>query len=41
MQERNYALAKESGKKAAMWIREEHRDLFDHKVAEPEIEVIY
>lgn len=34
---RTYALAKESGKKAAMWIREEHRDLFQHKVAEPEI----
>ncbi|XP_012223048.1 small ribosomal subunit protein mS39 [Linepithema humile] len=38
MHERNYALAKESGKKAAMWIREEHRDLFDHKLAEPEIQ---
>ncbi|KMQ94849.1 protein ptcd3-like mitochondrial protein [Lasius niger] len=34
---RNYALAKESGKKAAMWIREEHRNLFQHKVADPEI----
>lgn len=34
---RNCALAKESGKKAAMWIRDEHRDLFQHKVAEPEI----
>ncbi|XP_072760138.1 small ribosomal subunit protein mS39 [Anoplolepis gracilipes] len=34
---RIYALSKESGKKAAMWIREEHRDLFQHKVADPEI----
>ncbi|XP_050449484.1 protein PTCD3 homolog, mitochondrial [Cataglyphis hispanica] len=34
---RNFALAKESGKKAAMWIRDEHRDLFQHKVADPEI----
>lgn len=37
---RNFALAKESGKKAAMWIRDEHRDLFQHKVADPEIKVI-
>ncbi|KAL6262560.1 hypothetical protein P5V15_005352 [Pogonomyrmex californicus] len=37
MQSRSYALAKESGKKAAMWIRQEHRDLFQHKVADPEI----
>ncbi|XP_012061081.1 PREDICTED: protein PTCD3 homolog, mitochondrial [Atta cephalotes] len=34
---RMYALAKESGRKTAMWVREEHRDLFQHKVADPEI----
>ncbi|KAM0730873.1 Small ribosomal subunit protein mS39 [Formica fusca] len=34
---RNFALSKESGKKAAMWVRDEHRDLFQHKVADPEI----
>ncbi|XP_020293328.1 protein PTCD3 homolog, mitochondrial [Pseudomyrmex gracilis] len=34
---RVFALAKESGKKAAMWIRQEHSDLFQHKVAEPSI----
>jgi hypothetical protein len=38
-QNRSYALAKESGKKTAMWVREEHRDLFQHKVADPEIKV--
>ncbi|EZA52602.1 hypothetical protein DMN91_001724 [Ooceraea biroi] len=38
VQNRTFALAKESGKKAAMWIREEHRALFQHKVADPEIE---
>ncbi|XP_018340021.1 PREDICTED: protein PTCD3 homolog, mitochondrial [Trachymyrmex septentrionalis] len=37
MQNRSYALAKESGRKTAMWVREEHRDLFQHKVADPEI----
>ncbi|KAG5345529.1 PTCD3 protein, partial [Acromyrmex charruanus] len=37
MHNRSYALAKESGRKTAMWIREEHRDLFQHKVADPEI----
>lgn len=36
---RSYALAKESGRKTAMWIRQEHRDLFQHKVADPEIKV--
>ncbi|KAG5313371.1 PTCD3 protein, partial [Acromyrmex insinuator] len=34
---RSYALAKESGRKTAMWVREEHHDLFQHKVADPEI----
>lgn len=34
---RNYALAKDSGKKSAMWIRQKHHNLFQHKVADPEI----
>ncbi|XP_011871235.1 PREDICTED: protein PTCD3 homolog, mitochondrial [Vollenhovia emeryi] len=34
---RSYALAKESGRKTAMWVRQEHPDLFQHKVADPEI----
>ncbi|EFN82763.1 Protein PTCD3-like protein, mitochondrial [Harpegnathos saltator] len=37
VQNRSYALARESGRKAAIWIRQEHSDLFQHKVAEPEI----
>ncbi|KAL0116506.1 hypothetical protein PUN28_009876 [Cardiocondyla obscurior] len=37
MQKRSFALAKESGRKTAMWVRQEHRDLFQHKVADPEI----
>ncbi|XP_024881775.1 protein PTCD3 homolog, mitochondrial [Temnothorax curvispinosus] len=37
MHNRSYALAKESGRKTAMWVRQEHRDLFQHKVADPEI----
>lgn len=41
MHNRSYALAKESGRKTAMWIRQEHRDLFQHKVADPEIKVIH
>jgi len=36
---RNFALAKESGKKAARWIRQQHPDLFQHRVAQPPIEV--
>jgi len=40
MHNRSYALAKESGRKTAMWVRQEHRDLFQHKIAEPEIKVI-
>ncbi|XP_032675324.1 protein PTCD3 homolog, mitochondrial isoform X2 [Odontomachus brunneus] len=37
IQNRSYALAREAGKKAAMWVRQEHSNLFYHKVAEPEI----
>lgn len=39
MHNRVYALAREAGKKAAIWIRQEHSDLFQHKVADPEIKV--
>ncbi|XP_015592130.1 protein PTCD3 homolog, mitochondrial isoform X2 [Cephus cinctus] len=35
---RTYALAQEAGRKAALWIREEHRDVFQHKLADPPIE---
>ncbi|KAH8320055.1 hypothetical protein KR074_012430 [Drosophila pseudoananassae] len=35
---RTYAMSKESGRKAAQWIKEEHRDLFLHQEAEPAIE---
>ncbi|KAK0076656.1 hypothetical protein PV325_005049 [Microctonus aethiopoides] len=35
---RNFALAQESGRKAAMWIREQHKQLFQHRVADPIIE---
>ena len=39
-EKRSYALAKESGRKAAMWIRQQHADFFQHKNADPFIEVI-
>lgn len=32
-------MSQESGRKAAQWIREEHADLFQHRVADPPIEV--
>ena len=37
---RSYALSQESGRKAAQWIRQQHADLFQHRVSEPLIEVI-
>lgn len=37
---RIYALSQESGRKAAIWIREKHADLFQHVEADPPIEVI-
>ncbi|XP_050546265.1 protein PTCD3 homolog, mitochondrial isoform X1 [Daktulosphaira vitifoliae] len=40
-QKRAYALSQESGRKAANWIREQHADLFDHKVSNPPIEKFY
>ncbi|RZF47261.1 hypothetical protein LSTR_LSTR004970 [Laodelphax striatellus] len=38
---RSYALSQESGRKAAKWILQEHADLFQHRVADPPIEVFY
>ncbi|XP_014280761.1 small ribosomal subunit protein mS39 [Halyomorpha halys] len=35
---RSYALSQESGRKAARWIRQQHKKLFQHKIAEPLIE---
>ncbi|PSN47240.1 Protein PTCD3 [Blattella germanica] len=35
---RSFALSKESGRKAAQWIRAQHPELFQHKVAFPFIE---
>ncbi|CAK9807450.1 Protein PTCD3 homolog, mitochondrial [Anthophora quadrimaculata] len=35
---RTYALSYEAGKKAAMWIHEQHNDLFVQHLSEPEIE---
>lgn len=35
---RSYALSKESGRKAARWIREKYPDLFTHRPEEPYIE---
>lgn len=36
---RMYALAQESGRKAAMWIKEQHPELFQHQLADPPIGV--
>lgn len=36
---RSYALSQESGRKAARWVRQQHKKLFNHKIAEPLIEV--
>jgi len=38
MAKRMYALSQESGRKAAQWVRQEHAELFQHKVADPYIE---
>lgn len=35
---RAYALAQEAGRKAAMWVRKEHSDLFQHMEMDPPIE---
>lgn len=39
LNKRMFALSQESGRKAARWIRQEHADLFQHKVADPQIQV--
>lgn len=38
---RIYSLAQESGRKAARWIRDENPELFQHREAEPPIEVFF
>ncbi|SPP73893.1 protein PTCD3 homolog, mitochondrial [Drosophila guanche] len=38
MAKRTYAMSKEAGRKAAKWIKEEHRELFLHQEAQPAIE---
>ncbi|XP_057322268.1 protein PTCD3 homolog, mitochondrial-like isoform X1 [Microplitis mediator] len=38
MSKRSFALAQEAGRKAAMWIRQQHANLFQHRVADPVIE---
>ncbi|CAL8089878.1 unnamed protein product [Orchesella dallaii] len=38
---RNFALSKESGKKAAKWIRQQHAELFQHREADPPIEAFF
>ncbi|KAH8401451.1 hypothetical protein KR009_005553 [Drosophila setifemur] len=35
---RTYAMSKEAGRKAASWIKEQHRELFLHQEAQPAIE---
>lgn len=34
---RTFALAKEAGRKAAIWVRQEHSDMFQHQNADPPI----
>ncbi|CAH0552989.1 unnamed protein product [Brassicogethes aeneus] len=38
---RTFAMAQESGRKAAHWIRKEHADLFNHRECEPPIETFF
>lgn len=40
-QKRMLALSKESGRKAAWWVVEEHKNLFQHKLADPPIEMFF
>jgi hypothetical protein len=37
---RSFALSKESGRKAAQWIRAQNSELFQHKVAYPAVQVV-
>ncbi|CAD7077516.1 unnamed protein product [Hermetia illucens] len=41
LQKRIYAMAQESGRKAARWLRQEHRELFQHSEADPPIKAFY
>lgn len=41
MGKRTYALAKEAGRKAAHWVRQEHADLFQHREADPPINIYF
>jgi hypothetical protein len=36
---RSFALSKESGRKAAQWVRAQNPELFQHRVADPPVEV--
>jgi pentatricopeptide repeat domain-containing protein 3 len=36
---RSFALSKESGRKAAQWIRAQNSELFQHKVSYPPVQV--
>lgn len=38
---RSFALAQEAGRKAAHWIRKEHANLFQHREADPPIELFF
>lgn len=38
---RSFALAQEAGRKAAHWIRKEHANLFQHREADPPIEIFF
>ncbi|XKL59289.1 hypothetical protein PGB90_000305 [Kerria lacca] len=38
---RIFALSQESGRKTAMWVREKHAELFQHREAEPPIEAFF
>lgn len=38
---RAYSMAQEAGRKAAYWIRQEHAELFEHRVADPPIQAFF
>lgn len=38
---RAYAMAQEAGRKAAYWIRQEHAELFQHRVADPPVQAFF
>uniref|UniRef100_T1HBK0 Small ribosomal subunit protein mS39 n=1 Tax=Rhodnius prolixus TaxID=13249 RepID=T1HBK0_RHOPR len=41
LSKRSFALSQEAGRKAAQWIRQQNPELFQHRVAEPLVEVRY